>query len=424
MNNNEKTAYTAKDSPSPRRRKLNPKQAIADYAVNKSTDIGKIALKFLLEPIKTKYIFSNKFTHISVDYFEENFRYVYEGDIVPSVWFKVVFGNKYKNIKLHKHKHNMGNENFVYVLNFPDNGVYYKRLNKNTIVICIVKEEFDEEENEHHQTMDFQFIGKDAQCLYTKYYNLATNMAVKIHEKIAASLNGVRVYKEYNGGKTVFTVKSISDVIMDTNKKIDLLDTINQFLNNKDLYKDRHVPYTLGILLYGPPGTGKSSLAYSIAKYLKWPLVLITPEFIYKYNMGDRDMDDIGCSSHRVMVLEEVDTMMKEYNISASGDSSGVLRRDHILKFIDEIPENTILIANTNYFDKLDKAFIRSGRFDIKMEMTNFNEEQALEMIRYYGLDDSFIERYEDKSSIVPSDLQFDTIKESSKIIMKAKTAT
>lgn len=46
-----------------------------------------------------------------------------------------------------------------------------------------------------------------------------------------------------------------------------------------------------------------------------------------------------------------------------------------------------IKIATTNHIEKLDDALTRAGRFDLKIEMTNFDEEQAREMCKKFNLD-------------------------------------
>ena len=46
----------------------------------------------------------------------------------------------------------------------------------------------------------------------------------------------------------------------------------------------------------------------------------------------------------------------------------------------------SIVIATTNYYDKLDEAVKRYGRFDLKLEMNDFNKEQAEEMCSLYDL--------------------------------------
>ena len=46
----------------------------------------------------------------------------------------------------------------------------------------------------------------------------------------------------------------------------------------------------------------------------------------------------------------------------------------------------SIVIATTNYYDKLDEAVKRYGRFDLKIEMNEFNKYQAIEMCNLYDL--------------------------------------
>ena len=47
--------------------------------------------------------------------------------------------------------------------------------------------------------------------------------------------------------------------------KIAFMKKFDFFLENKDWYYEKGIPYTLGIGLYGPPGTGKTSLIKAIA---------------------------------------------------------------------------------------------------------------------------------------------------------------
>ena len=46
----------------------------------------------------------------------------------------------------------------------------------------------------------------------------------------------------------------------------------------------------------------------------------------------------------------------------------------------------SIVVATTNYYDRLDSAVKRYGRFDLQIEMNEFTEKEAKEMCAVYGL--------------------------------------
>ena len=47
---------------------------------------------------------------------------------------------------------------------------------------------------------------------------------------------------------------------------------------------------------------------------------------------------------------------------------------------------NVIFVATTNYIERLDKALLRKGRFDIIEEMGNVDRDVAMEMIMSFDL--------------------------------------
>ena len=88
-----------------------------------------------------------------------------------------------------------------------------------------------------------------------------------------------------------------------------------------------------------------------------------------------------------------------------------------MLSFLDspQSPTNVVFIATTIYRDRLDKALLRKGRFDLEIELNDIDKECAFKMCKGFGLSDSeasslLKDKYSDATSINPSELQLTII--------------
>lgn len=392
-----------------------------EKVINKTVSTGKSILSMMVEPIKAKYVKTKINRDFEIFHYKGN-KVVSDGyEIRQIVFFKRIFNNKYGKIKFVDNN---------YYLNFPNNGVYFKRIDKYTVVICIIHETYLGENttgelkksNDLYQTIEYKFIGLNAQKVCNRLETFSKDHQLSLNRRIyeMSTQDYIRLYNNFSFVDAIRNIKSFNDVILKDEVKNEIIDILYKYKKNESLYKKYKLRHNIGILLHGPTGTGKSTLAYSIALYLKYPLVVVSPEFIYNYSIGKRALLSLGDSDKRVVLIEEIDTMMDNLSVDKDGDEggNGVLRRDHILKFIDALPNNTVLVANTNYYEKLDPALIRSGRFDIRLCIDRFEYKEAVKMAKYYNIEPDFIDTYKDKMPICPSELEFYLIQEATKKIL------
>jgi transitional endoplasmic reticulum ATPase len=135
-----------------------------------------------------------------------------------------------------------------------------------------------------------------------------------------------------------------------------------------------------GILLYGPPGTGKTMLAHALATEIGATLREIrTPEILDKWlGASERNMKRIFREARRyrtptVLLFDEFDSVI---GYAGAGDDSG----SHAVNAVAGIFKqemnglvaanpNVIVVATTNFPDRIDDSLIRSGRFDLHIEV-------------------------------------------------------
>lgn len=176
-------------------------------------------------------------------------------------------------------------------------------------------------------------------------------------------------YKDF----TTLYLKEYDNLVLST--------TLNNFKNKQDIYKELGLPYKFGALLYGPPGTGKSSSIVAIASYLQKNIyyldmnnITTNEELKTVFNKVNKEISNSG-----IIVMEDIDVMTNIVHKRSTvnmGDSKLTLECFLNLLQGTLTHNGSIFIATTNNIEILDDAFIRDGRFDIKIELGNCDHFQ------------------------------------------------
>lgn len=218
-----------------------------------------------------------------------------------------------------------------------------------------------------------------------------------------------RKYIEYNtldsmGGFTQSTKFKRKLNTIYTENKEELLEAIDIWKKSEDFYRERGIPYKLGILLYGEPGTGKSSLIHAVASELNKDVIVLTAGAILNGKLSR--YNTVYCDTAPVIVIEEIDTIVssRQQDKELSENQKSIL--SELLNFLDgpSSPDSCVIIATTNHIEKLDPAIIRSGRFDIKIQMGKISRDLAIQMCKDFNCNPKEI--LDDSTEYNPSELQ------------------
>jgi len=182
------------------------------------------------------------------------------------------------------------------------------------------------------------------------------------------------------------------------------------FLNRKDWYDSKGIPYQLGFLLSGIPGAGKTSVIRAIANLTKRHIVnvnfanittatqlknLFYSDKIQVY--ADQSMNNLQSYhipvNQRIYVIEELDgngDIVKQRSMEGY-PGQGIVVNDEltlqeILTVLDgtmEIP-GRVVIMTTNHPEMLDSALIRPGRIDVQVHFDFATRKLISEMFEGY----------------------------------------
>lgn len=198
----------------------------------------------------------------------------------------------------------------------------------------------------------------------------------------ASNGGGGNIFTMGKSGAKMFLPSSIKEnfnsVAGAAEAKEELADVVD-FLKNPQKYQRLGAKITRGVLLIGEPGNGKTLLARAVAGEANCPFFSISgSNFIEVFvGVGAARVRDLFAQARKhapsIIFIDEIDAVGRH---RGSGMGGGNDEREQTLNQLlaemdgFEVSQTpVIVIAATNRVDVLDKALLRPGRFDRKVNV-------------------------------------------------------
>lgn len=190
--------------------------------------------------------------------------------------------------------------------------------------------------------------------------------------------------------------ETLVDYVCDSTLK-DELEEIKNFFENEGTYKSLGIRLPKGILFKGVPGTGKTYAARCIAGSVDCWFMSCTASALQGMYIGSgaenirlvfkgakalRDASKKGV----IVFIDEIDSFgsRESHRGGASGEEDRTLNQllAEMSGFEDE--DGIMILAATNYPERLDDALMRSGRFSRQITIERPDETARRGLVEYY----------------------------------------
>ena len=193
-------------------------------------------------------------------------------------------------------------------------------------------------------------------------------------------------------GNTIFNIgKSRAKMIMPTQVKTTFADVagagdakqeltdIVEFLKHPEKFKRLGAKLPRGVLLVGEPGNGKTLLAKAVAGEANCPFFMVSgSDFVEVFvGVGAARIRDLFAQARKhvpcIVFIDEIDAIGRQRGTGLGGGNDE--REQTLNQLLTEMDgfetQNApiIVIAATNIPDVLDRALLRPGRFDRRIEV-------------------------------------------------------
>ena len=194
-----------------------------------------------------------------------------------------------------------------------------------------------------------------------------------------------KVYMEKETGVT------FADVAGQDEAKESLVEIID-FLHNPGKYTAIGAKLPKGALLVGSPGTGKTLLAKAVAGEAKVPFFSISgSDFVEMFvGVGASRVRDLFQQASKVapaiVFIDEIDAIGRTRDSRFGGNDEREQTLNQLLAELDgfDSSNGVVILAATNRPEILDKALLRPGRFDRRIEVDRPNLAGRYQTLRVH----------------------------------------
>lgn len=271
----------------------------------------------------------------------------------------------------------------------PSVGTHFFRFNNKWMKVERDRQQTSVDINMGHpfETIKFTCLGQNKE-IFSDMLNYAKDLELSKHDGKTV------IYEARTSEWAPFGEprrrRQFESVILDKGIGERILADVTEFLNSRDWYSQRGVPYRRGYLLHGPPGCGKTSYITALAGKLGYD--------ICQLNLSNAALSDerinylLSVTPPQVeTVIEDIDAaFLSRDNIDMSKSAYQGLGRvtlSGILNVLDGVAssEERIIFMTSNYPEKLDPALTRPGRVDMKVYIGYASDEQLAKAFnRFY----------------------------------------
>nr|QBK84875.1 MAG: AAA family ATPase [Pithovirus LCDPAC02] len=151
---------------------------------------------------------------------------------------------------------------------------------------------------------------------------------------------------------------------------------IQNFLNNENFYDRIGLPYKIGFCLSGDTGLGKTQFAYAAAIKYNLNIFEIDPDYDF------RNSPNI---SNSIILLDDFDLFESTKSRNEDLSDEDKIKLKHFMKFLEGYTlDKCIIIATTNYPERIEDALIRCGRLDFSIKFDKIGDKEIKTMLKRF----------------------------------------